>query len=98
MSYASFNPNASPGGPKNEEKYREWGLQPQNEYRFELAPNTSIGIKVRPRRGVSVRPNLPRQPIRMYQLVDGYAECFGIELATGISYLFGGECKAVIYT
>ena len=34
----------------------------------------------------------------MHQLVGGYAECFGTELATGISYLFGGECKAVIYT
>jgi polyribonucleotide 5'-hydroxyl-kinase len=30
--------------------------------------------------------------------VDGYAECFGNELATRIVYLFGGECKAVIYT
>ena len=47
---------------------------------------------------VNVRLNLLHQRIRVYQLVDGYAECFGIELATGISYLFGGECKAVIYT
>ena len=38
MSYAST---------KSGEKYREWELQPQNEYRFELAPNASIGIKVR---------------------------------------------------
>ena len=98
MSYASFDPNASTGGPKSEEKYREWELQPQNEYRFELAPNTSIGIKVRGCRGVNVRLNLLHRRIRVYQLVDGYAECFGIELATGISYLFGGECKAVIYT
>lgn len=30
--------------------------------------------------------------------MDGYAECFGNELATRIVYLFGGECKAVIYT
>ena len=45
-SYAFFDPNAS-GGVKSEEKYREWELQSQNEYRFELAPNTSIGIKVR---------------------------------------------------
>ena len=36
--------------------------------------------------------------IGTHQLVDGYAECFGAELATGIAYLFGGECKAVIYT
>ena len=34
----------------------------------------------------------------MRQLVDGYAECFGTELATRVVYLFGGECKAVIYT
>lgn len=34
----------------------------------------------------------------MHQLLDGYADCFGTELATGIAYLFGGECKAVIYT
>jgi len=47
MSYTSFDPNASTSGRKNEEKYREWELQPQNEYRFELAPSTSIGIKVR---------------------------------------------------
>ena len=58
MSYASFDPNASTGGPKNEEKYREWELQPQNEYRFELAPNTSIGIKVRSRRGPERAPGI----------------------------------------
>ena len=49
MSYPSFDPNQSTAGPKTEEKCRDWELQPQNEYRFELAPNTSIGIKVRTR-------------------------------------------------
>lgn len=76
MSYTPADLGESTSGPKSDEKYREWVLQPQSEYRFELAPNTSIGIK----------------------LVDGYAECFGIELAARIAYLFGGECKAVIYT
>ena len=47
MSYASFDQNASTSDPKSREKCREWELQPQSEYRFELAPNTSIGIKVR---------------------------------------------------
>lgn len=46
MSYASFDPNATSDS-KSGEKYREWELQPQNEYRFELAPDSSIGIKVR---------------------------------------------------
>ena len=50
MSYPSFDPNQSTAGPKTEEKCRDWELQPQNEYRFELAPNASIGIKVRIRR------------------------------------------------
>jgi len=41
-----------------------------------------------------VRLNLHHRLIRLYYLVDGHAERFGIELTTGISYLFGG----VIYT
>jgi hypothetical protein len=43
-------------------------------------------------------PAYTNQRIGTRQLVDGYAECFGTELAAGIAYLFGGECKAVIYT
>lgn len=43
-------------------------------------------------------PTYTNQRIGTRQLVDGYAECFGTELAAGIAYLFGGECKAVIYT
>jgi len=51
MSYA----NAPTRGQKSDEKYREWELQPQTEYRFELAPNTSIGIKVRgPRHALGI--------------------------------------------
>jgi len=47
----------------------------------------------------SPRPSIyTNRRIGAHQLVDGYAECFGTELATGIAYLFGGECKAVIYT
>lgn len=92
MSSASLNPNESTSDPKSDEKYREWVLQPQSEYRFELAPNTSIGIKVRA--FFYPRPTLNRR----VQLVNGYAECFGNELATRIVYLFGGECKAAIYT
>jgi hypothetical protein len=56
MSYASFDPNSSTSDPNNSKKYREWELQPQSEYRFELAPNTSIGIKVRGRRGPRYAP------------------------------------------
>ena len=58
MSYASFDPNASTSDHKNQEKYREWELQPQCEYRFELAPNTSIGIKVRGSRGPQHAPEI----------------------------------------
>jgi len=68
MSYTSFDPNTSTGGPKSEEKYREWELQPQNEYRFELAQNTSIGIKVSSRRGVNMRLN----PLRRRVSVGGW--------------------------
>lgn len=47
MSYTPPDLDESTSDPKSDEKYREWVLQPQSEYRFELAPNTSIGIKVR---------------------------------------------------
>jgi len=47
MSYTPTDLGESTSGLKSDEKYREWVLQPQSEYRFELAPNTSIGIKVR---------------------------------------------------
>jgi len=50
MSYASTSDR------KSDEKYREWELQPQNEYRFELAPNSSIGIKVRSHRDLQYTP------------------------------------------
>ena len=42
-----LDPNESTSDLKSNKRYREWVLQPQSEYRFELAPNTSIGIKVR---------------------------------------------------
>lgn len=58
MSCAPLDPNESNSDPKSDEKYREWVLQPQSEYRFELAQNTSIGIKVRGRFGPRRVPEL----------------------------------------
>ena len=48
--------HAQASNQKNNERSREWVLQPQNEYRFELAQNTSIGIKVRSRRDPQPTP------------------------------------------
>jgi len=57
MSYASTS------DPKSDEKFREWELQPQSEYRFELAPNTCIGIKVRSHRDPRYAPTDELDPI-----------------------------------
>lgn len=55
---------------------KEWKLEPETEYRFELDPDTTLAIK----------------------LLQGHAEIFGAELGQGVSYLFGLECKAAVYT
>lgn len=60
MSYASAS------DPKRDEKYREWELQPQSEYRFELAPNTSIGIKVRSHSDPQHTPTDESAPISLW--------------------------------
>lgn len=52
--------------PKTAEKSREWVLQPQSEYRFELAPNTSIGIKVRSRRDPQHTPTNELAPASLW--------------------------------
>jgi N-terminal beta-sandwich domain of polyadenylation factor len=80
---------------ENEEKTgsREWELDAENEYRFELDPGTSLAIKVR-QRNYSVL----LQGLNFFQLVSGQAEVFGTELAEGKQYLFGSECKASVFT
>lgn len=70
---------------------KEWHLQPENEYRFELDPESSLAIKVLV---ISLPFHLPHTP----QLLKGHAEIFGAELAEGRSYLFGSECKAAVFT
>ncbi|KAI6127761.1 Pre-mRNA cleavage complex II protein Clp1-domain-containing protein [Pisolithus croceorrhizus] len=63
---------------------KEWVLEPETEYRFELDPGTSLAIKV-------CQSNNG-------QLSRGNAEIFGAELAEGKTYLFGFECKAAVFT
>ncbi|KAF7295436.1 mRNA cleavage and polyadenylation factor CLP1 [Mycena indigotica] len=61
---------------------REWNLERETEYRFELDPDSSLAIKAGLPNGV----------------VKGHAEVFGAELAANRPYIFGQECKAAIYT
>jgi hypothetical protein len=72
---------------------REWELDAETEYRFELDPGTSLAIKVR---STSFFVFPVHQ--QLFQLVHGQAEVFGTELAEGKQYLFGSECKASIFT
>ena len=80
---------------ENEKKTasREWELEAETEYRFELDPGASLAIKVRPRRLLVLL-----QGLNSFQLVQGQAEVFGTELAEGKQYLFGSECKASVFT
>jgi polyribonucleotide 5'-hydroxyl-kinase len=71
---------------------REWILEAETEYRFELDPGAILAVKVR------ILPRSDYNLIYVYQLVHGEAEVFGAELAEGKSYLFGSECKAAIFT
>jgi hypothetical protein len=72
---------------------KEWNLDPETEYRFELDPGTSLAVKVRLHTfhfyiGMTLTE----------QLIRGHAEVFGAELAANKPYLFGSECKAAIFT
>jgi len=80
---------------ENEKKTdsREWELDAETEYRFELDPGTSLAIKVRQR-----RLSVLLQGLNFLQLVQGQAEVFGTELAKAKQYLFGSECKASVFT
>lgn len=73
---------------------KEWMLDPETEYRFELDPDTTLAITVCLFR-IKLKAILN---LRMIQLVRGTAEIFGAELGEGITYLFGLECKAAVYT
>ena len=80
------------GVPQPDAEPKRWDLAPESEYRFELDPDQSVAIKVR-----------PLLPTTHYyspgaQLVKGQAEIFGFELAEGKPYLFGFECKATLFT
>lgn len=73
---------------------KEWTLDPETEYRFELDPGTSLAVKVR---SETLRP--PHFAVTSpEQLIRGHAEVFGAELAANKPYLFGSECKAAIFT
>ncbi|PBK79118.1 hypothetical protein ARMGADRAFT_196123 [Armillaria gallica] len=67
---------------------KEWVLEPETEYRFELDPGTSLAVKAGPRQCFS-RISLTAQGI---QLSRGHAEIFGFELVEGQTYVFGAEC------
>ncbi len=73
---------------------KEWVLEPETEYRFELDPGTSLAVKAGPRQCFS-RISLTAQGI---QLSRGHAEIFGFELVEGQTYVFGAECKGAIFT
>jgi polyribonucleotide 5'-hydroxyl-kinase len=74
---------------------REWVLEPESEYRFELDPGSSLAIRVRPHPRPITRMMIDTKPL---QVLKGHAEVFGAELADGKYYLFGHECKAAIFT
>jgi polyribonucleotide 5'-hydroxyl-kinase len=78
---------------------KEWTLEAETEYRFELDPGTTLAIKVRFK---TVLPHYNHLHASIstttFQLVHGEAEVFGAELAEGKPYLFGSECKAAIFT
>lgn len=74
---------------------REWVLESETEYRFELDPGSSLAIKVRPWSRPTTRVTIYRKNL---QVLKGHAEVFGAELADGKYYLFGHECKAAIFT
>lgn len=72
---------------------KEWVLEPESEYRFELDPGTSLAI--------TACLLVHSSPVFLpgdAQVVRGTAEIFGAELAARRTYLFGYECKAAIFT
>lgn len=76
---------------------KEWVLEPETEYRFELDPGNFLAIKVRSP-SVSITRMCDDAQHCDFQVVKGHAEVFGAELADGKYYLFGHECKAAIFT
>ena len=72
---------------------KEWTLNAESEYRFELDPGTSLAIKVR-----HSLSQLLDWAEHSSQLVHGQAEIFGAELVEGKTYLFYEECKAAVFT
>ena len=72
---------------------KEWLLDPQTEYRFELDPGTSLAIKVRLLCSRSLLKTSSG-----FQLTRGHAEIFGFELVEAQTYVFGAECKAAVFT
>jgi polyribonucleotide 5'-hydroxyl-kinase len=75
---------------------KEWRLEPETEYRFELDPGTSLAVKVC--LDIYLSRSTPQSDFYILQLIHGQAEVFGAELAEGKQYLFGSECKAAIFT
>lgn len=78
------------------ETAKEWILDAETEYRFELDSGTTLAIKVRPRGYTSQKYYVLLSTI--FELVRGTAEVFGCELAEGKIYVFAYECKAAIFT
>ncbi|SRR5229473_1510062 len=74
---------------------REWVLEPETEYRFELDPGNTLAIRVSPRSQSITRMMIKDKNL---QVLKGHGEVFGAELADGKYYLFGHECKAAIFT
>lgn len=74
---------------------REWKINAQSEYRFEVDAKHPIAIKVR----YMLQKNKSPPPKRTRsQVIDGHAELFGSEMAPGRMYLFSYECKAAVFS
>lgn len=77
-----------------EKRSREWVLDAETEYRFELDAGSSLAIKV-----MYFSALLSSMTDGFWlQLLRGRAEIFGAELVDGKIYLFYEECKAAVFT
>jgi polyribonucleotide 5'-hydroxyl-kinase len=74
---------------------REWKVNAQSEYRFEVDSKHPIAIKVR--YSYSQSSLLLTSP-NTDQVTAGHAELFGSEMAPDRMYLFSYECKAAIFS
>lgn len=77
-----------------EKRSREWVLDAETEYRFELDVGSSLAIKVMYSSTIfgHITDGF------WLQLLRGRAEIFGAEMVDGKIYLFYEECKAAVFT